>query len=328
MTSLRWAAPTPDDDEQWLVLLAAMEEVDRRGETLEAQDLADERASVWANPATDSVFVWDGPQLVAFGWIKTMAGQRSSHRLALWGGVHPSHRRRGLGAAVLSWQIRRASVVATTLDPSLPVCLEMDAADNQLGVLALAAETGFTPQRRFLEVARPTSLPVPPVRAPDGLELVEWSAEIDERLRAAHADSFADHWGSEPRSREEWEQWYTGHRAFRPDLSVAAVDRNTGEIASFVLTAAYPQDWVAGVVPVEAWINTVGTVKPWRGRGAARWVLSEVLARIAEADTGFEQAILGVDAANPTGALALYRSLGFEDLRAVTTLRRPPDRTT
>ena len=72
--------------------------------------------------------------------------------------------------------------------------------------------------------------------------------------------------------------------------------------------------------PVEAWINTVGTRRAWRGKGVASWLMTESLRRIAAADDGFERAILGVDAENPTGALSVYRRLGFaEDVRAVTS---------
>jgi ribosomal protein S18 acetylase RimI-like enzyme len=53
--------------------------------------------------------------------------------------------------------------------------------------------------------------------------------------------------------------------------------------------------------------------------------MTEVHRRIAQADTGFERAILGVDADNPTGALGLYRSLGYEDIRSVTALTRPAE---
>jgi ribosomal protein S18 acetylase RimI-like enzyme len=181
---------------------------------------------------------------------------------------------------------------------------------------------GFEPVRRFLEVARPTASPVPELPAPAGVELVPWRAALDEPARQCHVEAFADHWGSEPRTAEEWAQWYTGHRCFRPDLSVLAVDPSSGEVASLVLCAAYPQDWAT--LPVEAWVNTVGTRRAWRGKGVARWLLADALRRIAAADTGFERAVLGVDAENPTGALRLYRDLGFdEDVRAVTTFSRP-----
>ena len=89
-----------------------------------------------------------------------------------------------------------------------------------------------------------------------------------------------------------------------------------------MLCAAYPQDWET--VPREAWVNTVGTRRAWRGRGVAPWLLTESLERVAASDTGFERAILGVDSDNPTGALRLYRRLGFEDVRAVTNLSRSP----
>ena len=78
-------------------------------------------------------------------------------------------------------------------------------------------------------------------------------------------------------------------------------------------------------MPREAWVNTVGTRRAWRGKGVARWLLAEALRRVANADDAFERSILGVDEENPTGALRLYRALGFEeDVRRVTLLARGP----
>jgi mycothiol synthase len=100
---------------------------------------------------------------------------------------------------------------------------------------------------------------------------------------------------------------------------VLAVDPAGGDVAGLVLCAAYPQDWVT--VPVEAWVTTVGTRRAWRGKGVASWLMTDALRKIASAEDGFERAILGVDQENPTGALRVYRRLGFvEDIRAVATL--------
>jgi ribosomal protein S18 acetylase RimI-like enzyme len=322
MADLRWAPPDRAHDLEWADLLAAIEQVDRRGETYELADLADEWSSVWAHPDTDSITVWDGAQQVAFGWLKTQVGQAKDHRINCWGGVRPSHRGRGIGRRLLDWQLRRASEIAAGLDPSLPSRIGLDVADHQVELVDLARRSGFEVVRRFLEVARPVVQPIGPTAPVAGLQLAPWSPDVDAEVRAAHGDSFVDHWGSEPRTQEEWRQWYTGHRSFRPDLSLVALDPSTGEVAAFVLCAAYPQDWE--LVPVEAWINSVGTRRSWRGRGVAHWLLSEVLALVAASDTGFERAILGVDADNPTGALRVYRRLGFEDVRAVSFLGRPP----
>lgn len=322
MAELRWASPTRNDDSAWAGLLAAIEAVDQRGETLEAADLADEWDSVWSHPETDAVFVWEGSVLVAFGWLKTQVGVAKEHRVDCWGGVRPSHRRRGIGSELLRRQVERASEVAATLDPTIGTRIGLDAADHQHDLLALAGRAGFEPVRRFLEMARPTEPPLQPFPAPAGLEIVPWSEELDEAARSAHGDSFVDHWGSEPRSREEWRQWYTGHRSFRPDLSILAIEPESNEVVAFVLNAAYPQDWSTG--PVEAWINSVGTRRSWRGKGVARWLLTDSLRRIAESDIAFERSMLGVDADNPTGAVRLYRALGFDDVRVTLALARPP----
>lgn len=323
MADLRWAPPRREEDPEWAALLAAIEAVDQRGETFELDDLADEWASVWSQPEANARFVWDGSDLVGFVWLSVRPGQREAHKVVQWGGVRPTRRREGIGAALFAWAAQRRSELARDLGSGLAVHHQIDVGDHQRDLLALATRAGFEPVRDFLEIARPVSAPVPDLPPPAGLELRLWSRPLDEGARLAHVDSFADHWGSEPRTREEWTQWYTGHRAFRADLSVLAVDPASEEVVALVLCAAYPQDWVQ--TPVEVWVNTVGTRRGWRGKGVARWVMADALRRAAVAADGFERAILGVDAENPTGALRLYRDLGFrEDVRRVTTLRHRP----
>jgi mycothiol synthase len=326
VAELSWRPPTRADDEAWLDLLAAMEAVDQRGESYALDDLADEWASVWSHPATDAIFVWDGSVLVAFAWLKTQLGQRAQHRMAVWGGVRPSHRGRGIGRAVLHWQLRRAGDAAADLGGGLPTALRVDVADGQTDHLHLCQRAGFVVERRFLEIARPVGGPLPPAAAPDGIGLEPWTEALDESTRLAHVEAFADHWDAEPRSTEEWRQWYTGHRQFRPDTSFVAVDVSTGEVAAFALCAAYPADWALG--PREVWVSSVGTRPSWRGRGVGRAVLTRALHALEAADDAVERAILGVDADNPTGALGLYRSLGFVDVRSHSTLGRAARRET
>lgn len=320
MAPLTWRPPTRDDDPAWLDLLAAIEAVDQRGETFLAEDLADEWASVWSDATDDAVFAWDDDLLVAFGWMKTQRTTRDRHKLDLWGGVRPSHRGRGIGAQLLRWQLDRAAAVVPSLDPAFPTDARVEASDQQVELRALAEAHGFVPVRTFLELARPIAGSPAPAGPPAGLELHAWDAAFDEATREAHAEAFADHWGSEPRSVEEWRQWYTGHRCFRPDLSVVLLDP-AGEVAAYVLCAAYPQDWHS--VPREVWIQSVGTRRAWRGKGAARAALTAVLAAAGDAPDDFERAILGVDAENPTGAVRVYRGLGFAEVRSVVTLARP-----
>lgn len=344
MHRFEWRPPRREDDAEWAALLAAVEAVDGRGETYDLDDLADQWASAWSHPATDAVFAWLGPELVAFGWIRRQVADptrsASAHHLDCWGGVRPDHRGQGLGRQLLRWQLDRARQIAADLTadvPTMPVTARLDVLDSMHDLRHLAEREGFAVTRTFLELVRPidpgAGAPVPDAPVPEGLLLRPWSEALDEATRAAHADAFAGHWGSEPSTADEWRQWYTGHRSSRPDLSVVLVDpavphgsdggpaAGREHVVAFALCAAYPQDWHA--VPREVWLNAVGTRPAWRGRGAARAVVAAVLSAArsaAEPPGGFERAILGVDSGNATGAVALYRSMGFHDLRQVHTL--------
>ena len=322
MMKLRWAVPRPEENQQWAALLAAMAAADGRGEVHAVEDLADEWRSVWSHPATDAIFVWDGPDLVGFAWLKAIPGDGDAHEVACWGGVGPTHRRRGVGTALMNWSRRRGNEIAATFDAASPTNLIIEVGQDQADLGALVRRAGFDPQRRFLEVARATS-PVNAARStgPVGLECVGWSPALDHRARLAHAEAFAHHGGRRPRNADQWVQWYTGHRSFRPDLSVLAVETATAAVVALVLTAAYPQDWDRG--PVEAWITTVGTVPDRRREGVAGWLLDDVHRRLADSSTGFERSILGVDDENSTGAGALYGRLGYELVRSDTTWAHP-----
>jgi mycothiol synthase len=324
VSELRWSPPTRDDDPAWIELLAAIEAVDRRGESYVAEDLADEWASVWARPETDAVMVWDGDGLVAFGWLRSMPGEREAHRVWCWGGVHPDRRGEGIGRQLLAWQLDRSAAVAERMDATLPTNVQVEALDTMSDLTRLSQRLGFEPVRRFLEIALPASTTPELTPAPDGIVLQPWDERIDDAVRLAHTEAFADHWGSEPRTPDEWRQWYTGHRSFRRDLSFVAVEEAHGEVAGYILLAAYPQDWEE-VGHREVWVSSIGTRWPWRGRGIARTLLTTALAAVETAVDDFERSILNVDADNPTGALGLYRSLGYETVRAMTTFSRAPE---
>ena len=60
-----------------------------------------------------------------------------------------------------------------------------------------------------------------------------------------------------------------------------------------------------------SYVELVGTRREWRGSGIAPALLTRVL-EASKAD-GLDKVVLDVDAENPTGALGLYTSLGFEE---------------
>jgi ribosomal protein S18 acetylase RimI-like enzyme len=70
------------------------------------------------------------------------------------------------------------------------------------------------------------------------------------------------------------------------------------------------------------WLDHVSVRRPWRGRGLAKALCAESF-RVLRS-RGIDEAWLGVDAANPTGALGLYESLGFVVVRRAGAERGQP----
>jgi ribosomal protein S18 acetylase RimI-like enzyme len=68
------------------------------------------------------------------------------------------------------------------------------------------------------------------------------------------------------------------------------------------------------------WLEHVSVRRPWRRRGLAAALIADSLRGLRE--RALDEAALGVDAENPTGALRLYESLGFYRYRTGISYRK------
>jgi mycothiol synthase len=290
----------PADAEPWAQLCAAVEEADRRGEHYSAADLAEELTDPELDLERDSVLLLDGDHAVAYQVLRPAAGTHLHPDAA----VHPDHRRRGIGAALLAMALRRAAELDAILHVRVP--------EHVTGAVALVEGAGFAPVRWWSELSRDLDAPIQPVPPPAALELRELgpgydAARWDEPLRAARNATFADHWGSVPESAEAFAHRRTATRGFRPECSAAACTPD-GLVAGFLL--GYEQDAeTERTGSRDLYVGTVGTLSPWRGRGIAAALLAHALLRARE--HGFATSSLTVDAQNPTGALGVYSRSGY-----------------
>jgi ribosomal protein S18 acetylase RimI-like enzyme len=156
--------------------------------------------------------------------------------------------------------------------------------------------------------------PIPEIPTTDGLQLASWTDDLDESVRLAHNQSFAGHWGSQPRDEESWRTTVTEHRTFRRDWSRVVLDaaqpdhQGRPAVAGYIAAHAYPQDWPARGY-TQGWVSLIGVPPPWRGRRLAAALLAENM-RCLMAD-GIAAAGLEVDTGNATGALDLYLGMGY-----------------
>lgn len=148
---------------------------------------------------------------------------------------------------------------------------------------------------------------LPSVSLPDGYRLRR-AAATDAELRAFHAATeagFADHWRSHPRAYEVWLSDLQGVAGHDPGLWWL-VETNDAQIAATMIGGHRMADLNAGFV------YTLATVPQHRGRGLAKALLHRAMHDAA--DAGYGQLQLTVDAANPTGAVRLYESVGMHAL--------------
>jgi ribosomal protein S18 acetylase RimI-like enzyme len=240
--------------------------------------------------------------------------------------VDPQWQRRGVGSALLSWLEARTrqrftedsgagsgrssgrGSVSESPDRAAPVQrLRIFIEQRQQHQCALLEEAGYQVVRYYNEMHRPLSAPLPEAPLDHGLELVPMEPGLSEAVRLAHNQVFADHWGSEPRDEEAW-GFVVNDPLARPDLSAVVLVSSTGEVVGYQLASHDPEAAVTRGF-TEGYTDLLGVRREFRGRGIAQALLADAMRRFAAA--GMDKASLDVDSENPTGAMALYRKMGY-----------------
>lgn len=279
---------------------------------LELEELAEELEGI--DLALDGRLALVDGELAGYAYTYHLPSDTGQERCYVFGQTDPSFRRRGVGAALMRFGVERGTEQLRSSGNGLPKYLRADSSDDIAGALRLFESCGMQPVRWFEELLRPL-VDLPPLQPVDGARIVPWPDGREGETLAVKNAAFADHWGSTPTRAERWQQQVRGFGA-RPDLSFVAEDERTGEIVACCLNHRYEADDVV-LGRRDGWIDTLGTMAAWRGRGLASGLIAASLR--AFADAGLTHASIGVDADSPTGASRLYRSLGFSPVRRSVT---------
>ena len=310
-----------DDVASVAALLAAAELLDDTGEYPDAGDMSEWFTGWDMDLDRDGLAVCDPADvLVAYATVMAPRNFREALAVYLEGRVRPDQRGRGVGRALLAWQLARGAELHAERQPGETARLTVEVPGAMTSLESLARRAGLTAERWYAQMQRPlTDLPEP--REVPGIDLVPFTWDRDEEVRLAHNASFTQHHGSAERDAETWRAVFTGQRAFRPDLSVVALE--DGAVVGYVLAYVYEADVVAtGIRQVS--FGQIGVLPQARGRGLASAAITAALRAAAEDDC--KRADLGVDTENVTGALRLYESLGFVTTRTSVSwsVDRPP----
>jgi mycothiol synthase len=286
-------APTPDDLDAVAEVLVAGDLHDVGQSVLDADFVQDQWSRVGFALGTDAWLVVHGQDaIVGYG----QAMREGPTVVESWGVVHPGHRGQGIGTWLLARIQQRASELLTGVRSG---CFRHAVNAGDRAAAAMLKASGLHPVRHFWHMQLEVAAGFESGPTPKGIRI----SEVDPRvhLPAVHAvleAAFADHWGHHREPFDWWARRQTGSPSYDPTLWLLATE--AGEPVG-ALTASVGGD--------RGWVDELGVLAPWRGRGIAGALLRRSFATFA--GRGLQRVLLSVDADNPTGATKLYERVGM-----------------
>jgi ribosomal protein S18 acetylase RimI-like enzyme len=234
-----------------------------------------------------------------------------------WGAVVPEHRRHGIGTML--FRANRERLFAECAADPRPGPREMRsfALDQEGGLRAQLANEGFVTIRYGFEMRRYLTAGLPDHLLPSGLEMRPVTTDQHRAIFDGEAEAFEDHWGHRPPEESDFQAWFHGPAV---DTSLWCVAWDGDEVAGVVMnTIIRAENEALGIR--RGWLDHVSVRRQWRRRGVARALCAASLRVLRE--QGMDEAWLGVDGSNPTGAVRLYEGLGFGVVRRWQVYGRP-----
>jgi ribosomal protein S18 acetylase RimI-like enzyme len=233
--------------------------------------------------------------------------------------LEPEARGRGIEELLLGHALRRAEEIVAEFGRDRPIAVGayVMARDDSQRVAVEAA--GFSRIRSGVQLIRPNLEDIPDVPLPDGFEIRPIEASdraMHRRVWEAAARAFANSYGEQAQTEDQYERWLSSNE-FNPPLWRVAFHGDTiaAQILNF-LGEAEPDGSRLG------WTESISTQPEFRRNGLARALLAESLRAVR--DAGATKAALGADSQNPNQAQSLYESMGFRVVATTYDYRLGP----
>ncbi|GHO49524.1 GNAT family N-acetyltransferase [Ktedonospora formicarum] len=179
--------------------------------------------------------------------------------------------------------------------------------DNHPSRFQFLEANGFSRVRYFFTMKQALQDNIAVSDLPAGYTLRNATLSDVPNYTELHNLAFSEHWNSQPTTMAELRAEKLTPE-YRSELDVLAIAPD-GALASFCTASIEPMKR-EGAEEIVGFIASLGTHPAHRGRGLGRALLQRNL-RTLQA-LGITKACISVDAANPTGAVRLYESVGFQ----------------
>jgi mycothiol synthase len=294
---------------------------DNRQLVVDGERLAGDITVLGLDPATALLLAEDDGAVA--GWIRIRdAGMdpEVGRVLEHLGCVDPAYRRRGIGGALLAGAqaALRERLAADPVDDGVEARYSVHVTAGAIGARAMLDRDGYRPHRWMYNMIRPSLDNIPDVDLPPG---IDWRPAGDDtflQISAAMDEAMHDHPGWSPLS-EEMRRSARHHPLFgQVDVWQVAWDGDevVGGVLGFIDATEN-----ASTGRQRGYTEMIFTRRAWRKRGIAAALIARNLRLLRE--RGMTEAALSVDTENPSGALPLYRRMGFEVENEQVTMQRP-----
>jgi mycothiol synthase len=253
--------------------------------------------------------------LAGYGWIFARGEEQ---QMRGWAVVHPDHRGRGVGAHLVRLRMDAAAVHTRQAPRGAQVFDRMEVIAPDAAAHDLARRFGYEEVRHFWLMLTELTGPVSEAPHDHGLVVRPMDAGTEpERVYGVFEESFKDHWGHVQLPQDEWTKLLAEDPQYDPSLWFVAVERSGGE------------ERIGGALrgsidEGEGYVDTLGVLAPWRGRGVGESLLRRSFADFAR--RGIRTVKLYVDSENATGATRLYERVGMHVHRQYDVFEREASR--
>jgi mycothiol synthase len=258
----------------------------------------------WSAPTVErkhDVAVVEAPGRLICGWLSIAADPPYTSVFAI-GVVGLAFHGRGLGAAMVAENERRANRFVALADPAARVVVHAGALADEPRVSALLRSQGYREVRRMQLMRVDFRSEPPPPAAMPGIDVRPFREQDARELYTAHREAFADHWGDGEETYADFRHYLLDTPDFDPDLWFVAWD---GDVLAGYL-GAVPR---ATEDPARGYVQVLGVRRPYRRTGLGETLLRYAFRALhARQKQGCD---LHVDAASLTGATRLYARVGM-----------------
>ena len=293
--------------------------------TCQAADNLEDRPTVtqlredFADPTFDvaqDLQLWrnvDNELVAAAELWQQLPGQELIGRLMFV--IHPQVRGSTIANDILAWAEKRLLTIGQ--ETLMPIVLHSGCRDTIKERRSLLTQWGFRPERVFWRLQRSLEDPIAKSSFSPSWRIRSVTPQDAENWVEMFNQTFVDHWNHSPTTVDEFRHYIAcSNYNANLDLVIEAADRQM--VAFCCSEIDTERNDRLGIQ--EGHIDLLGTCRGYRRQGLARALLVESLYRLRL--LGMATATIGVDSQNPSGAVRLYESVGFEQDQCSTVFQK------